>query len=114
MWVAEESDGKVIGWVSLQDFYGRPVYDATAEISVYVTHEHRRQGVARALIAEAVRQCPSLGVRNLIGLVYVHNGPSLELFTEIGFQRWGTMPRVTEQEGAEQDIAILGFRVGLS
>ena len=111
MWVAEGDDGTVIGWVSLQDFYGRPVYHATAEISVYVAQAHRNRGVARRLLEEAILGCPNLGVRNLIGLVYTHNEPSVRLFAEMGFQRWGTMPRVTELAGSERDVAILGLRV---
>src|SRR5438067_12809038 len=45
LWVAcvERS---IVGWLSFQSFYGRPAYQATAEISVYVAPGQRRGGSA--------------------------------------------------------------------
>ena len=37
LWVMENNE-KIIGWLSFQSFYGRPAYNATAEISIYI-HE---------------------------------------------------------------------------
>ena len=36
LWVVENEVQKLIGWVSFQDFYGRPAYNGTAEISIYL------------------------------------------------------------------------------
>ena len=38
------ADGKTIGWVSFQSFYGRPAYNATAEISIYLDETARGHG----------------------------------------------------------------------
>lgn len=35
MWVAER-DGGIIGWLSYSDFYDRPAYAATTELSIYI------------------------------------------------------------------------------
>ena len=45
-WVAE-SDGRVIGWLDFKKFLPRCAYRDTAEISVYVDENFRRQGMAR-------------------------------------------------------------------
>lgn len=34
--VAEDETGKVAAWISFETFYGRPAYDKTAEISIYL------------------------------------------------------------------------------
>ena len=44
LWVAEDK-GRVVAWLSFSSFYGRPAYDATAEISLYVAESHRGRGV---------------------------------------------------------------------
>src|SRR5688572_31361616 len=44
LWVAERA-GSILGWVSFQDFYGRPAYGATAEVSVYVSTTAQRGGI---------------------------------------------------------------------
>ena len=32
LWVVENDKNDIVGWVSLQSFYGRPAYDGTVEI----------------------------------------------------------------------------------
>ncbi len=109
IWVAEAGEA-VVGWLSFQSFYGRPAYDATAEVSVYVAPGHQRRGVGRALLARAVAEAPRLGLRTLVGFVFAHNAPSLRLFQGLGFQRWGLLLRVAELDGIERDLVIVGRR----
>ena len=40
MWIVED-DEDMLGWLSFSDFYGRPAYSATAEISIYVAPSAR-------------------------------------------------------------------------
>jgi phosphinothricin acetyltransferase len=56
-----ERQPAVVGWLSFEPFYGRPAYAATAEVSVYVAPASQRQGVATALLADALESAPSLG-----------------------------------------------------
>jgi phosphinothricin acetyltransferase len=110
LWVTE-SAGEIVGWCSLQSFYGRPAYHATAEVSIYVAPDHRRAGVARHLLAECVGRASSLGLATLLGFIFGHNQPSLRLFEAFGFQRWGHLPRVAVLDGIERDLVIVGKRV---
>jgi len=110
IWVAEE-EGKVAGWLSFQDFYGRPAYRATAELSLYVDPGWQGRGVGRQLLAEALRRAPELGVKTLLGFIFGHNAPSLRLFAAHGFERWGVLPRVAQMDGTEHDLVIVGRRV---
>lgn len=104
-------DSAVAGWLSFQSFYGRPAYRATAEVSVYVSPDHQRHGIGRALLANAVDAAPRLGLKTLLGFIFGHNEPSLRLFGEFGFQRWALLPRVAELDGTERDLVIVGLRV---
>ena len=110
LWVMQ-ADGTIAGWLSFQSFYGRPAYHATAEVSVYVAAAHRRSGVGRELLAEAIRHSPQLALSTLLGFIFGHNQPSLRLFEQCGFARWGTLPRVAELDGSERDLVIVGRRV---
>jgi phosphinothricin acetyltransferase len=111
LWVAER-DGVLVGWLSFQDFYGRPAYGATAELSVYVSGAARRGGVGRHLLARAIARAPGLGLATLLGFVFAHNAPSVGLFERHGFARWAHLPRVARLDGVERDLLILGRRVG--
>ncbi len=110
IWVAER-DGDVVGWLSVNDFYGRAAYAPTAEVGVYVDERHRRTGVAGALLAHAIAAAPGLGLTTLLAYVFGHNAPSIALFERHGFARWGLLPAVARLDDRDADLAILGRRV---
>ncbi len=111
LWVWEQG-GEILGWVSLQDFYGRCAYSGTAEVSIYVAPEAQRAGIARELLSALETRAPELGVNILVAFVFGHNVPSLRLVEGFGFQRWGNLPGVARLDGTERDLTILGKRLG--
>lgn len=110
LWVVDV-DGEIAGWLSFSSFYGRPAYDKTAEISVYVHESHRKRGLGSYFLNQALAEAPSLGIETLLGFIFGHNAPSLALFDKFGFERWGLLPRVAILDGIERDVAIVGRRV---
>ncbi|CAN5380184.1 hypothetical protein BH11PSE11_BH11PSE11_26500 [soil metagenome] len=101
----------MIGWLSFSNFYGRPAYSGTAEISIYLDERARGKGAGRYLLSQAMAIAPTLAIHTLLGFVFGHNLPSLKLFEPAGFERWGTLPRVATLDGIERDLIILGKRV---
>ncbi|WNR46482.1 GNAT family N-acetyltransferase [Paenibacillus roseipurpureus] len=112
LWVLENELGNICGWLSFQSFYGRPAYNATAEVSIYVDESCRGQGIGRYLMEQAIEACPRLGLKSLLGFIFGHNEPSLQLFRKFGFTNWAHLPGVAELDGVERDLIILGKRVG--
>ena len=110
LWVVEEG-GQVAGWLSYSSFYGRPAYDSTCEVSLYLAPEHRRRGLGTQLLLRCIEHAPRIGVTTLLGFIFGHNELSLGLFEKIGFQRWGHLPRVAVLDGVERDLIIVGRRV---
>ena len=107
-WVLE-IEGEVAGWLTLKTFLPRCAYRDTAEVSVYVDEKFRRCGVGRDLLSEAISRAPELEIRAMVGLIFAHNEPSLRLFEQLGFERWGLLPGVAQLDGVERDLAILGW-----
>ena len=56
-------------------------------------------------------QAPSLGIHNVVALIFAHNQPSLGLFRKLGFEQWGYMPKVCDMEGFIADVVMLGKAV---
>lgn len=110
VWVME-TNGKIIGWLSFQSFYGRPAYHATAEISIYIAPPYQGQGIGKKLLSEAINRSQGLGLKTLVAFIFAHNQPSLKLFQTYGFQQWGYLPQVAELDGIERDLVILGFQL---
>lgn len=110
LWVVEKAD-EILAWLSFSQFYGRPAYAKTAELSVYVHESHRNRGLASYLLAQALRHAPTLKVDTLLGFIFGHNEPSLTLFQRFKFSRWGELPKVASLDGIERDLVIVGRRV---
>lgn len=110
LWVAEDDNG-VAGWLSVRSFYGRPAYRATVELGYYVAPDRQRQGIAQRLLAEAITCAPACGVRTFLAFVFKHNAPSVHLLTKFHFSPWGLLPAVTEMDGKEYDVLIMGRRL---
>ncbi len=110
--IADEADtGKLLGWLSFSDFYGRPAYAATVEVSIYLDAAARGRGLGRAFLEKALAAAPGLGVKTVLGFVFGHNEPSLALFRAYGFDDWGRLPRVASLDGIERDLVIVGRRL---
>ena len=109
-WVMEV-DGEVAGWLSFKSFLPRCAYRGTTELSVYVDKKFQRLGVARKLLEEAIARAPSLGIDAMVGLIFAHNEPSLRLFEQLGFKRWGLLPRIARLDDHERDLTIMGRHV---
>ncbi|WP_019912870.1 GNAT family N-acetyltransferase [Paenibacillus sp. HW567] len=110
LWVLKK-DGEIAAWFSFQSFYGRPAYNGTAEISVYVSEKFRGTGAGRLLLTKALAECPRLGLQNLVGFVFGHNEPSLLLLRKFGFEEWGCLPGVAEMDGVLRDLVIVGRKL---
>jgi L-amino acid N-acyltransferase YncA len=110
LWVLEQKD-QIAGWLGLQQFYGRPAYRATAEISLYVAPDFQRQGVGKELLGCAIAQSHALGIKTLLGIVFAENQPSLSLLKQFQFEQWGHFPKVAQFGDIERDIVILGRKV---
>jgi L-amino acid N-acyltransferase YncA len=112
LWVAELPDKSgVAGYLSFRSFYGRPAYHITVELGLYVREECRGVGLGTKLLTRAVAAAPALGVANLLGFIFGHNGPSLRLFHRHGFSEWGRLPGVAELDGVRRDLVILGRKI---
>jgi L-amino acid N-acyltransferase YncA len=110
LWVVEEA-GRVAAWLSFSDFYGRPAYSRTAEVSIYLDESARGKGLGKAMLAAALDAAPGLGIDTVLGFIFGHNEPSLALFRRFGFDDWGRLPRVAVLDGIERDLVIVGRRL---
>ena len=111
LWVIKNSMEEIIGWVSFQNFYGRPAYDATAEISIYLHPGHRGKGFGKQALEYSMSQCRHLGINTLLGYIFAHNEPSLQLFLRSGFEEWAHLPNIAKLDGIERSVKILGKRL---
>ncbi|MDR1581980.1 MAG: GNAT family N-acetyltransferase [Prevotellaceae bacterium] len=111
LWIVENELNEIIGWVSFQSFYGRPAYNATVEISIYLKTEQRKKGLGKQILQYCIDNAPKFGIKTLLGFIFSHNEHSLKLFRHFGFEDWGTLPNIATLDGQEYGLTILGKRI---
>ncbi|OIQ92882.1 putative phosphinothricin acetyltransferase YwnH [mine drainage metagenome] len=111
LWVIEDAANQIIGWVSFQSFYGRPAYDATVELSIYLDTKQRGKGLGKEILQYCIDTAPKFGIKTLLGFIFSHNEPSLKLFRHFGFEDWATLPNIAVLDGIERGLKILGKRI---
>jgi len=111
LWIIEDAGKQIIGWASFQSFYGRPAYNATVEISIYIDPAYRGKGLGKQILQYCIDKAPSFGIKTLLGYIFSHNDPSLKLFKHFGFEEWAHFPNIAELDGIERSLTILGKRI---
>jgi len=108
LWV-KEMDNQIVGWLSLNNFLnGRPAYEGTAEVSIYIDPGFHRKGIGRELLSQAIASGPGLGLTSLVALIFSHNQASISLFQKQGFECWGHLPEIANMDGLKRDLLIWG------
>jgi L-amino acid N-acyltransferase YncA len=109
LWIVEDA-GKIIGWVSYNNFYGRPAYSGTAEISIYLQPGERGNGYGKKILQYCISKAAALNIHSLLGFIFGHNEPSLRLFANEGFTEWGHLPDVAIMDGKSYTLIIMGLK----
>ncbi len=110
LWIVKYN-GNYAGWMSFNSFYGRPAYDITAEVSIYLEESTRGKGLGNVCLQKAIDEGKPRGIKNLLGFIFGHNEPSLKLFYKFKFEKWAHFPKVANMDGVERDLIILGLRI---
>ncbi len=53
----------------------------------------------------------AFSINTLLGFIFAHNNPSLQLFAKAGFEEWGHLKNIAVLDGAEKSLIILGKRL---
>lgn len=113
IWVAEVN-GQVVATAYLSSFYaGRPAYDATAEVSVYIATDAQRQGIGRRLKKFVIDECPRLGVTTLLSMHFDHNEATRRINDSLGFQQMGHLTEIAVVQGRKRGLVISAIRIPL-
>lgn len=111
LWMVEDEHGTSVGWVSFSSFYGRPAYDGTVEVSIYLDERQRGKGLGKKVLQHVLDEAPKYKVRTVLGFIFAHNGPSLKLFYHFGFTDWANLPNIAVLDGVERSLIIVGKRI---
>lgn len=103
--IVAEADGCVVGYASLSPYRAKEAYKKTVELSVYISPEYRRRGIARRLICDILEEARQReDIHTVISVITSGNDASIHLHKEFGFTHCGTLKEVGEKFGKLLDV----------
>ncbi len=105
-----ELDDELVGRLSLaRDPH--PASSHVADLGLMVAAGHRRRGIGRALLEQAVSWAREAGVRKLELHVFPWNEPALALYQAFGFEREGIRREHYRRESELVDAILMAYRI---
>jgi phosphinothricin acetyltransferase len=104
-YLVAEIDGAVAGLAYAGLFRPRAAYRYTVEDSVYIAPDRMGQGVGKVLLAEVIKVCEGLGLRQMVAMIGDSaNAGSISLHRSMGFEHAGVLPAVGYKHGRWVDV----------
>jgi L-amino acid N-acyltransferase YncA len=99
-----DADGRVAGFAYAGPHRARAAYRWSAEVSVYIDADFRRQGVGRSLYDELLTLLTRQGLTLALAGITLPNDASVALHEAVGFRSVGIYRRVGFKAGAWRDV----------
>jgi len=109
VYVAEDA-GAIVGRLSV----ARDPHSASrhvADLGLMVASSHRRRGIGRALLDQAVAWARDAGVNKLELHVFPWNEPAIRLYEQFGFIREGLRRRHYRRAGEYVDAVLMAYHM---
>jgi L-amino acid N-acyltransferase YncA len=107
--LAEQND-QIQGWAALAPVSLRDCYRGVAEISIYVSSNHRGRGVGNILMTALIDASERNGIWSLYSSIFPENEATLRLHQRHGFRQVGVRERIAQQQGRWRNTMILERR----
>lgn len=105
-----ENEGGIVGRLSLaRDSH--PASHHVADLGLMVAAGHRRQGIGRSLLGQAVDWARESEIEKLELHVFPHNEPAINLYEQFGFEREGLRRNHFRRGGRLVDAVLMAYRV---
>jgi RimJ/RimL family protein N-acetyltransferase len=106
-----DDDGRVVGRLSVaRDIH--PASPHVADLGLMVAAGHRRRGIGRALLEQAVTWARESAVSKLELHVFPWNEPAIKLYEAFGFEQEGVRRGHYVRDGELVDAILMAYRIG--
>lgn len=103
-WLVAEMDGKIAGYAYACRHRERLAYQWSVEVSVYISEEFKRSGIARTLYEELFLLLKQQGFRNAYAVINLPNDPSVAFHESLGFNWFATYEQVGYKLGKWKNV----------
>lgn len=99
-WLVAESDDELVGYAYASEHRGRAAYRWAADTTVYISTDHHRRGVGRALYGALLGLLVRQGIYVACAGITLPNPPSVGLHESFGFRPVGVYEGIGFKRGS--------------
>jgi L-amino acid N-acyltransferase YncA len=107
VFIAQNEEGRIVGWSALNPFHARPGYRFTADNSVYVAADQRGRGIGKLLMPPLIEGARRRGLHAIIAAIDTASEASLRLHAAFGFVKVAHLKQVGYKFGRWLDVVYM-------
>ena len=98
-----DTGAELLGYASLSQWFPTPVYDHTAESSLYLAPNAQGRGLGTTLMQALLAEARRLGHHVVLARIWAGNAPSIAMCRKCGYEVVGTQREVGFRQGHWED-----------
>ncbi|WP_160726015.1 arsinothricin resistance N-acetyltransferase ArsN1 family A [Bacillus sp. USDA818B3_A] len=110
--VVAEQDGSVRGWASLNPYSNRRAYDGVADLSIYISRDHRGSGLGKQLLAEIETIAATNHFHKIVLFTFPFNRSGQGLYRKMGYREVGVFQKQGKLDGVFVDVMAMEKLLG--
>jgi phosphinothricin acetyltransferase len=110
--VAQDGDGRVVGFARVTPYSDRPFYAGVGEHTVYVDGAARGHGLGRRLLDALAAESERRGLYKLTSRIFTTNAASRAVHRAAGFEEVGVKRRHGRLDGEWKDCVLVERLLG--
>jgi phosphinothricin acetyltransferase len=103
-------NNEALGWAALSKVSSRCVYEGVAEVSIYVSENHRGKGVGKILMENLIKDSEAHGIWTLQSGMFPENEATIALHKIFGFRIIGYCEKIGKLRDVWKDSVIMERR----
>ncbi|MFZ1946838.1 MAG: N-acetyltransferase family protein [bacterium] len=103
-YVAEDPKRNIVGFGFLHRYHEASSFNATAEMSYFVSPEHTRRGLGRLLLERLLDDARKMGITQILVSISSRNEASIAFHAKNGFAEVGRFRGIGHKMGVDFDL----------
>ncbi|MEI3789361.1 MULTISPECIES: GNAT family N-acetyltransferase [unclassified Chryseobacterium] len=103
-------DYTVVGWAALSAVSDRCVYGGVAELSIYISNNHKGKSIGKALMQKLLEESERNGIWTLQSGMFPENKATMALHQSSGFRMIGYREKIGKLRDTWRDTVIMERR----
>ncbi|MEO6904493.1 MAG: N-acetyltransferase family protein [Bacteroidia bacterium] len=108
--IVAEINSTIVGWTALLFVSNRLVFAGVAEVSVYISTQHRGQKIGQQLLKQLITESEANNIWMLQSGIFPENAASIKIHESLGFRNYGYREKMGKMNGVWRDVVMFERR----